>query len=243
MIPMAKPPVRLFALLALATVVACPAFAGKPAKDAKKAGDIAIKALEEQIHDLRGQEKAALKSLDERYAHIIKSMDPKEIHNQLEGMLVLLQEVKADLGPPDELNYGGNRLRARESIDTAEHQVKKALHHDTAEERARAATDIGAVHVDLGKALAFSAEHPLDGKGIPQVELAKRAAENQRLVDALPRIEMTHHVLMAVDHEIADYKAEKVQIQEKHEAAKKEMKEEFRAKFKELEEQVKTLKK
>jgi hypothetical protein len=61
---MATPFVRSLALLALATVATCPAFA---AKDAKKAGDIAIKALEDQIHDLRGQEKAALNSLDERF--------------------------------------------------------------------------------------------------------------------------------------------------------------------------------
>jgi hypothetical protein len=40
---MAKLPVRSFALLALATVIICPAFAAKPAKekgDAKKAGEV-----------------------------------------------------------------------------------------------------------------------------------------------------------------------------------------------------------
>jgi hypothetical protein len=243
MIPMAKPPVRSFTLLIVATAIACPAFAAKPGKDAKKAGEIAIKALEEQIHDLRGQEKAAVKGLDERYEHLIKSMDPKEIHGQLEEILVLLRQVNVDLGRADNLNYGGHRAAARESIERADHQIDRALHHDTAEERTKAAHDIGAVHEDLGKALEFSAEHPLDGKGIPQVELAKRIAENRRLVDALPRIELAHHVLMAVDHEIKDYKEEKKVLHEKHKAAEKELKEQFHAKIKALEQEIKTLKK
>jgi hypothetical protein len=243
---MAKLPVRSFALLALATVIICPAFAAKPAKekgDAKKAGEVAIKALENQIHELREQEKAALKGLDEKYEHIIKSMGPKEIHGQLEEILVLLRQVQIDLGRADELNYGGHRAAARESIEKADHQIDKALKHDTAEERAKAAHDIGAVHKDLGEALAFSAEHPLDGKGKTADELARRAAENQRLIDALPRIEMAHHVLMAVDHEITDYKAEKKALHEKHEAAEKEVKEQFHAKIKKLQEQIKALKK
>jgi hypothetical protein len=72
--------------------------------DAKKAGEIAIKALEQQIHEQKEQEKAALRNLDERYEHIIKSMDPKEIHGQLEEILVLLRQVQVDLGRADNLN-------------------------------------------------------------------------------------------------------------------------------------------
>ncbi len=165
-------------------------------------------------------------------------MDPKEIRGQLEETLVLLQQVKADLGHADELNYGGNRVRARDSADKAEHQIERALHHDTWEERAKAAHDIGAVHEDLGKALVFSAEHPLDGKGIPQVELAKRVAENQRLVDALPRIAAAHSVILAVDHEVKDYNEEKKALHEKHKAAAKQMKEQYHAKIEALEEQL-----
>jgi hypothetical protein len=245
---MAPPPVRSFALLALATLMACPAFAGKPAKPApkpaaKKANGPAIKALENQIHELREQEKAALKGLSEKYAHIIKSMDPKEIRGQLEEILVLLGQVQIDLGHGDELNYGGNRIRAHESLEKAAHQVEAALHHDTWEERAKAAHDIGAVYVDLEKALVFSAAHPLDGKGIPAVELEKRVAENRRLVDALPRIGLAHNVLMAVDHEVKDYKAEKNILHEKHEAAAKQMKEQYHAKIEQLEEQLKAAKK
>jgi hypothetical protein len=62
-------------------------------------------------------------------------------------------------------------------------------------------------------------------------------------VDALPRIALAHHVLMAVDHEITDYKAEKNLLHGKHKAAEKELMEHFHAKIKELEEQVKALKK
>ncbi len=235
---MAKPLVRSLALLTLAIVAACPAFA---AKDAKKAGDIAIKALEDQIHDLRGQEKAALTSLDERFDYIAGVMDPKGIHTQLEEILVVLRQVKEDLGRADDLNFGGNRVHARESTEKAEHQVERALEHDTAEDRAKAANHIGAVHDDLVKGLAFSAEHPLAGKGAD--ELQRRAVANQRLIDAAPRIALAHYVLAAVDHEITDWKAEKKALHEKHEAERKETKEQFHDKIKDLEEQLKALKK
>jgi hypothetical protein len=59
----------------------------------------------------------------------------------------------------------------------------------------------------------------------------------------MPRIEMAPDILMAVDHEITDYKAEKAALHKKHEAARKETKEQFHAKVKELEEQLKALKK
>jgi hypothetical protein len=243
---MATLPIRTFAALGLAAVIVFPALAAKPAKEkpaAKKPNEAAIKAIEKEIHDLREQEKAALKGLAEKYAHIIKSMDPKEIRGQLEEILVLLRQVQIDLGAADELYYGGHRAAARESIKKADHQIGEALAHDTATERAKAAHDIGAVHRDLGEALAFSATHPLDGKGLPAVELAKRAAENQRLVDALPRIGLAHNVLMAVDHEIKDYKEEKKLLHEKHEAAAKEMKEQYHAKIEQLEAQLKAAKK
>jgi hypothetical protein len=149
--------------------------------------------------------------------------------------------VREDFGHADDLNFGGNRLHARESAENAEHQVERALHHDAWEERAKAAHDIGAIHEDLVKGLAFSAEHPLAGKGAD--ELARRAVANQRLVDAEPRIGLAYHVLVAVDHEIKDYKEEKKVLHEKHEAARKELKEQFHVKIKELEERVKALKK
>ena len=235
---MATPLVRSLALMALTTVAAFPAFG---AKDAKKAGDILIKALEDQLHDLRGQEKAALNSLDERYDYVVSVMDPKGIQKELEEILVVLHQVREDLGHADDLNFGGNRVHAREATEKAEHQVEKALRHDTWEERAAAARDIGAVHEHLVKGLAFSAEHPLAGKGAD--ELARRAVANQRLVDAEPRIGLAYHVFVAVDHEVKDYKEEKHILHEKHEAARKELKEKFHAKIKELEEQLKALKK
>ena len=127
---MATLPVRSFTLLIACAVIACPAFAAKPGKekgDTKKAGEIAIHALEQQIHEQKEQEKAARKALDERYEHVIKSMDPKEIHGQLEEILVVLRQVRADLGTADDLNFGGNRVHAREATEKAEHQVEKAF--------------------------------------------------------------------------------------------------------------------
>ena len=40
-------------------------------------------------------------------------------------------------------------------------------------------------------------------------EMERRADEDQHLTKALPKIEMAHHLLMAVDHEIKDYQQEK----------------------------------
>jgi hypothetical protein len=236
---MAKLPLGSLALLALATLIAGPAFAGKgPDKKAKEAE---IKALEEQLHQLHEQEKAALKGIDERYNHIIRHLDPKEVHRQLEEILVVMRQVREDLGHADNLNFGGNRLRARESAEQAEHQLEKALKHDTPEERAITAHDIKAVHEDIVKGLAFSEEHPLAGGG-PD-ELQRRAIANKRLVDALPVILQAHHLLVAVDHEIKDYKEEKHTLNKRREFEKKETKEQFHAKAKEIEEKIKSLKK
>src|SRR5450755_3873799 len=99
---MAKALVRSFALLALAAVVASPAFADKKEAE-KKAKEAQIKALEGQTHQLHEQEKAALKGIDERYNHIIRNMDPKEIHHQLEEILVVMHQVREDLGHADDL--------------------------------------------------------------------------------------------------------------------------------------------
>jgi hypothetical protein len=234
---MAKLPLLSFALLALAALIA----GSTSAKAAdKKEKDAQIKALGEQIHQLREQEKAALKGVDERYNHIIRNMDPKEVHHQLEEILVVMHQVREDLGHADNLNFGGNRLRARESAEQAEHQLEKALKHDTPEERAITAHDIKVVHEDILKGLAFSEEHPLAGGG-PD-ELQRRAVANKRLVDALPVILQAHHLLVAVDHEIKDYKEEKHLLNEKRELEKKETKEQFHATIKEIEEKIKSLK-
>lgn len=242
---MAKTPVLLLALLALTALPAGPAFAGKEDKKAKEAE---IKALEEQIRDLQQQEKGVLKGIDARFEYILRCMDPKEIHRQLEEILVVLREVSRLLTvnnnfTPDHLNYDGYRHKAHESIERADQQIEKALAHDTAEERARAAHDIGVVREDVLKALTFSLEHPADVDGTSKEELERRAEENKRLKEALPRIEEAHHLLMAVDHEIADYKEEKAEVIRKRDGEKKEVKDQFHAKYKELEEKIAALKK
>jgi hypothetical protein len=183
MTPMATRLARSLALIALTTAAASPAFA---AKDAKQIGDIVIKALEDQIHDLRGQEKAALNALDERDDYVLSVMDPKGIHKELEETLVVLRRVKEDLGRADDLNLGGYRAHIQEATEKAERQVDRALQHETAEERAKAANDLGAVHDDLAKGLAFSEEHPPAGNGAEQLQ--RRAATRQRLTEATARI-------------------------------------------------------
>ena len=242
---MATLPVRSFALLALATLIAGPAFAEKGGGKKKEAE---IKALEEQVHQLRDQEKAALKALDVRFAHIIRNMDPKEIHNQLEEILGVLHQVRDllslhDNGKPDHLNYNDDRAKAGKSIERAHHQVEEALHHDTAEERTKAAHDIGEVHEDLSKALAFSQAHPAAVDGTDKKEMERRADEDQHLTEALPKIEMAHHLLMAVDHEIKDYQQEKHDLRAKRDAQKEQTKEQLRSQIKALEEQIAALKK
>lgn len=246
MVKASLPSFRSFTLLALAFAIVSPAIGRSADKKAQKEAE--IKALEEKIHQLPEKEKAALKKIDARYDHIIRNMDPKEIHNQLEEILGVLHQLKDllslhDNGSDDHLNYNHDRAKAAKSIERADHQVEKALHHDTAEERARAAHDIGAVHEDLSKALAFSQAHPAAVDGKSKEEMERRAVENQHLTDALPKVEMAHHLLMAVDHEISDYKAEKAELHKKREAEKKETKAKFEAKRKELEKKLNALKK
>ncbi len=241
---MAKLPLLSLLLLAVAALVASPALAAKGGekKEAeKKAKEAEIKSLEEKIHDLKEKEKSALKGIDEKYNHIIRSLEPKEVHKQLAETLVVMQAVREDLGHADDLNFGGNRLHARESAEKAEHQIEKALNHDTPGERAATAHDIKAVHEDILKGLAFSEEHPLAGKG-PD-ELQRRAIANKKLVDATPVLLAAYHLLLAVDHEIADYKEEKHMLNEKREQEKKEAKEQVHSEIKQLEEKINALKK
>jgi hypothetical protein len=256
-ISMTKLSVRSIILLALALLIAIPAFADKAAdqkKEAeKRAKEAKVKAVEEKIHHLHDHEKSALKGIDERYAHTIRSLDPKEVHHQLEEILVELRKVQDSLpvehnplqddGIRDGLDYGGYRIKAHASIEKADHQVERALKHDTPEERGKAAHDIGAVHEDLNAALIFSREHPLDGHGKTKDELERRAVENQRLTDALPQIEQAHHLLSAVDHEIKDYDKEKNDLRKKRDQEKKETRERIQGKIKQLEEQLNALKK
>ena len=132
------PPLRSFTLLALAVLIVSPAFVQSAEKKAQKEAE--IKSLEEQIHNLREKEKHALKALDENYEKFVHNYDPKEIHGQLEEILGVLRQANDLLsvhgnGAADHLNYNGDRGKARESIERAKRQVKKALDHDTWEER------------------------------------------------------------------------------------------------------------
>ncbi len=237
---------RSFTLLALTTLIVSPAFARSGEKKAQKEAE--IKSLEEQIHKLREEEKHALKALDENYEKFVHNSDPKEIHSQLERILGVLHQVRDllslhDNGTSDHLNYDNYRHKAHESIEKAEHQVQRALDHDTWQERRKAGEDIHAVHEDLRKALEFSKDHPdaIDGKS--KEDLERRATENQHLTEALPKIEEAHQLLTSVDHEVKDFEQEKHNLRAKRDADKEQTKKQFADQIKPLEEQLKKLKK
>jgi hypothetical protein len=231
------------------------------------------KALEQQIHQLREQEKAhlkqmdeqfkaaidkishsdqhekeararlereeneAMKRIDERFHHIIQNLEPKQVRRQLEEGLRTLRHVH-DIISEGNFDYGGNRHAAQVTIAAAEHQLKRALDHDTHEERAKASRDLGAAHRDIEKALAYSLQKYGLGNGKEKGEPETRAAANRQLVEALGLIENTHHLLAAVDHEIKDYEHERRELHKKKEEVKKKVHAEFEAKIKHLTEEV-----
>jgi hypothetical protein len=240
---MAKLLVHSFALLTLAAVTAGPALAGKGLT--RKQKDEKIKVLEGKINQLQGQRVAAVKSIDAHYGNIIRSLEPKEVQTQLKETLVVLRQLNDGLFlRQDGLDYGGNRVKARASIEQADHQIEKALKHDAAEERAKAAHDVGVVYEDLGAALAFSKEHPLDGQGSAKGELERRAVENEKLMtESLPKIEQAHHLLLAVDHEIKDYSEEKNALRQKRDNEKNKTRQQFNAQIKNLQDEINVLKK
>jgi hypothetical protein len=238
---MAKLPLCLCALLALAAVIAGPALAEKGGEK-KKAKEVEIKALEEQIHQLREQEKAALKGLDEHYDLIIRSIEPKEVHGQLASILVVLQNVHQIISIGD-FDYGGNRHAAQESVKHAEQHVEAALKHDTPDERHDTAESLQHAFVDVEKALTFSIEKYGTGAGKDKGEPESRAAANAQLAAELPKIKLAYQILSAVDHEIKDFKEERHILREKRDAEKHELKEQIGAKVKGLEEEIKALKK
>jgi hypothetical protein len=236
------------------------------AKDAAKAAkDVQIKAMKAQIEQLKQQEKAqlkqiddqykgmasnvgkqehaerrdrawlereereAMKHIDEHYHWMMEHMQPKQVHQQLQQALQTLRGMKTTLEQGN-WDYGGNRQAARRSIGAADHQLARALEHDTWEERARAGHDIGAAHADLGKALAYVEQKYPNNKGMS----AGQVAATQQLTAAMPTLEQTHHLLTAVDHEIKDFEHEKQALWQKREAEKKQKHEEFQAKIREL---------
>ena len=125
--------------------------------------------------------------MDENCEKFIRNYDPKEVRGQLEEILGVLHQVNDLLsvhgnGTSDHLNYDDYRHKAHESVERAEHQVRKALDHDTWEERHKAGEDIGAVHEDLRKALEFSKEHPgaVDGNSKEELEPRRRKSTPDR---------------------------------------------------------------
>ncbi|HJT75945.1 MAG TPA: hypothetical protein VJ739_01985 [Gemmataceae bacterium] len=238
---MAPRPLRTLALLAAAALIAGPAFADKGAD--KKAKQAQIKQLEGQIHQAKEQEKAALKAIDQRYERLIRSMEPKAVHQQLGEALQVVRQAHGVISVGD-FDYGGHRGAAQHSLKAAEHQLDRALHHDTAAERARAAHDLEAAHEDVSKALAYSLRKYGLGNGRKDGgEPETRAAANRQLQESVSKMEFAHHLLAAVDHEIKDYKEEKKALRHKRDAEKRTAKEQHAAQVKQLEQQIRALKK
>jgi len=183
---------------------------------------------------LEHEEKEALKHIDERFHHIIHHLEPKEVHHQMEEALHTLRHIRETMSPSghDDLNYDGLRAAAHRRIEGAEHQLKRTLEHDTHEERAKAGRDLHDAHVDIEKALAYSLKKhaPVNGKTTPERE-KRYAAVNQLLQEDLPMLDHTHHLLMAVDHEIKDYEHEKRELLKKRDEIKRKVHEDFHARI------------
>ncbi len=189
---------------------------------------------------LEHEEREALKHIDERFDHIIRHLDPKEVHHQLEEALHTLRHIRETMPPSgkDDLNYDGLRAAAHRRIEAAEHQLRRTLEHDTHEERAKAARDIHDAHVDIEKALSYSLKkHAAGGKTTPEKE-KQYAAVNQLLQQDLPMLDRTHHLLMAVDHEIKDYEHEKRELRRKRDEIKKQVHEDFHARIQHLDKEI-----
>ena len=135
-------------------------------------------------------------------------------------------------------DYGGHRKAAQDSIKAAEHQLRWALDHDTYEERAKAARDLHAAHRDLERCLAYSGNRYGFGNGKPGRQARDAPAANRQLANAMPVIENTHHLLMAVDHEIKDYEHEKRELLKKRDEIKRKVHEEFHARIHNLSKEI-----
>ena len=196
---------------------------------------------EEREKRIRGrlerEEKEVLRHIDERFHHIIHHLEPREVHHQMEEALKTLRHVH-EIVSIGNFDYGGHRKAAQDSIKAAEHQLRWALDHDTYEERAKAARDLHAAHRDLERALAYSGNRYGFGNGKPGGEPETRAAANRQLADAMPVIENTHHLLMAVDHEIKDYEHEKRELLKKRDEIKRKVHEEFHAQIHNLSKEI-----
>jgi len=221
-------------------LVASPAQAQQKAQDKKTQ----IEALKAQIKQLRESEKPALKQIDVKYEHILKYLDPKQVRGQLEEGVKVLRHVHEVISEGD-FDYGGHRKAAQESVRAAEHQLEHAAHHhESWEARKRAAEDLRHAHEDLSKALRFSLEkYGANPTNVPQGEPESRAAANQQLVGAIGQIELTHHLLTAVDHEIRDWKEARKHLNEQREQEKHALKEQIKSTVKQLEAQIKMIEK
>jgi hypothetical protein len=143
-----------------------------------------------------------------------------------------------------DFDYGSHRREAQGSVSAAKEHLEEALKHDTPEQRGKAAEHLEAAHVNVKKALAFSIEkYGLNDVKKEGGEPETRAAANRQLVEELPKIEFTYHLLRAVDHEIKDYKQEKKDQLKKRDEAKHQLKEQVAAQVKPIDEQIKALKK
>ncbi len=187
---------------------------------------------------LEREEKEAMKRIDERFRHILHNIEPKQVRRQIEEALKTLHHIHGIISE-GHFDYGGNRKAAQESIAAVEHQLRRALEHDTHEERARAHRDLEAAYHDIEKALAFSLKKYGLGTNRPEKgEPETRAAANRELVEALGMIENTIHLLAAVDHEIKDYEHERRELLKKQEELKVKMHREFEAKIRQLGEEI-----
>jgi hypothetical protein len=177
---------------------------------------------------LEGEEKKRLTRIDEIYDHVIRNLDPKQVHLQMHEGLKTLRRVHEVISVGD-FDYGGHRAAAQSAVAAAEKQLKLAEEHFKPEEMVKAGKDLEAAYRDIEKALAYSVQKYGLGNGPKGGEPETRATANRELFESLSVIENTHHLLRAVDHEIKDFEHEKRELLKRRDEKKKEAREAFHA--------------
>jgi hypothetical protein len=231
-------------LLLAGTAIAQPKNAQKAAE--KKAKELTIKEFEEQKFMLREQEKMLVRNLEVRFDFIINNLDPKEIHKQLEEGAKIVRHVREVIGI-GEFDYGGNRQAAEKSLEAAESHIKSLIEKgDNLEQRKKAAVSLLESHSHVKKALTYSIKKyglSVENEIKQGDEPESRATANRHLAESLPKIELTYHLLSAVNHEIKDYQQERNELSKKRDDAINHVRVQISAKIKQIDVQIKALKK
>jgi hypothetical protein len=231
---------------------------------ADKNKEAQIKALKQQIQQLRQQEPAQLRQIDEQFRQTIANLANVEAQQKRQRAR-LENEERVALKRIDERfdhilhNLAPKHVHAQlETALKTTHIAKQALEQgdwDFGGNRAAARRSLGAADRQLEWTLAHDT-HEERVKAARDLEAAHvdldkalayvatkfasggmppgQLVATQQLTEAIPIIDNTHHLLRYVDHEIKDFDHEKRELLKRRDAEKHKVHEAFAAKIKQL---------